>query len=344
MTSMKKLSFLDKVIFLINSILAFLLLVEYCLTYISPKTFSYGPVFTLGTSILIFANFIAIIYWIIKLKKQFILSLVVLALGFNQINALIKFKEKKVFLNDDIKIMSYNVRLFNAYKWSKQKGIKNKIETFVKEKDPDIIVFQEYYKQPVSYKDYKYKYIKYNIHNDNKNIGMAIFSKYPIINSNHLSFKTRHHNNTIYADIIINNETIRIYNTHLHSIGLNLEKDNFGEKTSENLIKKLAGTFEKQSVQTEKILKHQEKSPYKNIILGDFNNNAFSYVYKQLSKNKNDAFIEAGSGLGKSYNYLFPLRIDFILMDKEIKIHNFKTYNVNYSDHYPIMARFKLTK
>jgi endonuclease/exonuclease/phosphatase family metal-dependent hydrolase len=340
---MKKLSFLDKILFILNSIIAFLLLVEYCLPYISPKTFAYGPVITLGTPILIFVNFFAVVYWIIKLKKQFLLSSIILLIGFNHINAFIKFKEKKVFLNEDIKIMSYNVRLFNAYKWSKRKDINEKIETFIKEKDPDILVIQEYYQNPDLFKEYEHKFIKYNAFSKNKNVGMAIYSKFPIINKGELYFESPY-NNSIFADVLINLDTLRIYNTHLQSIGLKLEKDNFGEKTSENLIKKLSKTFSKQSEQAEKLLKHQEKSPFKTIILGDFNNNAFSYAYRQLSKDKNDAFIEAGSGLGKSYNYLYPLRIDFILMDKKIEIHNFKTYKINYSDHYPIMSRFNFIK
>jgi len=33
------------------------------------------------------------------------------------------------------------------------------------------------------------------------------------------------------------------------------------------------------------------------------------------------------------------LRIDFILTDQNIDINNFKTYDVEYSDHFPIMAR-----
>jgi endonuclease/exonuclease/phosphatase family metal-dependent hydrolase len=340
---MKKLSFLDKILFILTSIIAFVLLVEYCLPYISPKTFAYGPVITLGTPILIFVNFFAVVYWIIKLKKQFLLSSIILLIGFNHINAFIKFKEKKVFLNDDIKIMSYNVRIFNTYKWSKQDSINYKIEKFILDKDPDILVFQEYFKNNNLFKNYKYNFILYNSRSKNKNIGMATYSKYPILDAGELSFESPY-NNSIYTDILINSDTIRIYNTHLQSMGLKLDKDNFGEKNSENLVEKFSNTFAKQSTQVNKLIKHQKKSTFKTIILGDFNNNAFSWVYRELSKNKKDAFIEAGSGLGKSYNYLFPLRIDFMLMDKEITINNFKTYNVNYSDHYPIMARFNLTK
>ena len=46
--------------------------------------------------------------------------------------------------------------------------------------------------------------------------------------------------------------------------------------------------------------------------------------------------------LGKTFNYLYPLRIDFILVDLNFEVNNFKTFEVPYSDHFPILARIKL--
>ncbi len=89
------------------------------------------------------------------------------------------------------------------------------------------------------------------------------------------------------------------------------------------------------------VLKHQEKSKYKSILCGDFNNTAFSWAYNELKSDKNDAFELAGKGFGKTVDFTFPFRIDFILTDKKIEVHNFKTFKVKYSDHYPIMARIK---
>jgi len=36
------------------------------------------------------------------------------------------------------------------------------------------------------------------------------------------------------------------------------------------------------------------------------------------------------------------LRIDFILTDETFNINSFKTYDVKYSDHYPVMAKVSL--
>ena len=46
--------------------------------------------------------------------------------------------------------------------------------------------------------------------------------------------------------------------------------------------------------------------------------------------------------MGKTFNYLYPMRIDFILPDNNFDVNNFKTFDVEYSDHFPILARIKL--
>ena len=93
----------------------------------------------------------------------------------------------------------------------------------------------------------------------------------------------------------------------------------------------------------ELFIKHKEESPYKMIICGDFNNTAFSYVYKEIKGNLKDAFKIAGNGFGRTYDFkFFPVRIDFIFANKELEITAFKTFDNKYSDHYPIFASFKL--
>ena len=79
------------------------------------------------------------------------------------------------------------------------------------------------------------------------------------------------------------------------------------------------------------------------IVCGDFNNTAYSYVYKRIKGDLQDAFDEAGNGFGRTFNFkFFPVRIDFILVDKNFTINAFKTFDEQFSDHYPIMAKVKL--
>ena len=336
---MKKLSVIDVLLFIVNSILATLLLCSYLIPYVSPKHIATISVLSLGMPLLLIANALFCLYWLVKLKKQLLLSLVVIAIGYQHVHAFIKFSKENTFLNDDIKIMSYNVRLFNIYKWSKDENIESKIHDFIAQKAPDVVSLQEYHRQSKKFKNYKHQYIKHN----SAAIGLAILSTYKIINKGSLDFQNSG-NNAIFADIVIHKDTVRFYNIHLQSLKIDKNKENFGATDSENLLKTLKKHFKSQAIQVEQIVAHEKKCTYKTIFMGDFNNTAFSWVYKQLKNHKKDAFIEAGAGFGKSFDYIFPFRIDYILTHSEIEIHNFETYKLKYSDHYPVMARINFTK
>jgi len=336
---MVKYNFLNKIIVLVNSILAILLLLSYLLPYISPEKVPIFTIISLAVPVLLALNIFFIIYWIIKLKKYFTISLISIILGIGYISNIYKFSEKKIFLNDDLKVMSYNVRLFNHYNWSTDSTIVKKISSFIAEKEPDVLSIQEYYDAENLQLKYPYQFIKTKS-NFNK-FGLAIFSKFKIINSGSLDLKESA-NNIIYTDILKDKDTIRVYNIHLESLKMNTSQENFGIINSDKLREQMEASFQKQAKQVELFLQHEKKWDGKKILCGDFNNTAFSWVYRELSNEKQDAFKEAGKGLGKTFNYWYPLRIDFILTDANFDINNFKTFNVPYSDHYPILARLNL--
>jgi exonuclease III len=149
-------------------------------------------------------------------------------------------------------------------------------------------------------------------------------------------------NNIIYADVLVQEDTIRIYNIHLQSLKINPNKENFGEKDAMSLRNRLSDVFQKQQKQVELLLNNQQTIKHKIIVAGDFNNTAFSWPYRKILKGKKDAYVVAGKGFDKTYDFAFPMRIDFILVDKDITINHFKAYRDKYSDHFPILARLDL--
>ncbi|WP_036821164.1 endonuclease/exonuclease/phosphatase family protein [Polaribacter sp. Hel1_85] len=333
---MKKLSLIDKILYLINSLIATLLLLSYLLPLLSPKTIPVFAILSLFVPIFLIINIAFFIYWLIKLKKQLLLSAFVLLIGWFTGTPFYKLSKKNTSLNTDLKVMSYNVRMFNHWKWIEEEDIEKKISAFVKDNDPDILTVQENMSLDKYVLDFPYKFIEKRYKNGR--FGMAIYSKLPIINQG--SFKLKNTgNNIIFADIIRKKDTIRIYNLHLQSLSISPDKENFGQENSEKLIKTLKNRFKQQAEQTELFLAHEKKWKGKKIVCGDFNNTAYSWVYHQISQNKKDAFIEAGKGFGKTFKYPFPMRIDFIFSDENATINQFNTFSVKYSDHYPILAR-----
>lgn len=339
---MKTLKFFDALLWLINRILAVVLLLSYILPFLPPKTFAILSVLSLGVALLILVNILFVLYWVVKLKKQFILSLAVLAIGYVSFGSLYKFSEsKKVETPNNIKVMSYNVRLFNLYKWFPQTGVETKITDFITKEQPDVLSLQEYHPhENVHFSAYTHKYEK--LSGKNTKYGQAIFSKYPIVNTGSIAFPETA-NNAIFADIVVKNDTIRVYNIHLESLRINPDVDALRKENSERLLKRVGKTFTMQQSQAELFLAHKAKCPYKMLICGDFNNTAFSYVYREIKGDLNDAFEMAGNGFGRTYDFkFFPVRIDFILASAAFQVNSFKTYDVHYSDHYPIMSTLAL--
>jgi len=339
---MKKLNAIDKIIFFFNSLIATMLLLSYLLQYVEPKHFAYLSVLSLAVPLLIILNILFVIYWLLKVKKQLILSLLVLIIGYSHVLSLYKFSSSKNIDNENnISIMNYNVRLFNLYDWIPEKDIETQIVSIIKDEQPDIVSFQEYYKHDnVDLSFYKYKYE--NLSGLKVENGQAIFSKYPIVDSGSIDFPDTE-NNAIFADVVKGIDTIRIYNVHLQSSGISTDVNKLKTENSERLFKRVVKTFKKQQSQAELFLSHKNKSPYKVIVCGDFNNTPYSYVYRKIKGEFIDAFEEAGNGFGRTFDFkYFPVRIDFILVDESFSVNGFKSFSEKLSDHFPILTRVSL--
>ena len=344
---MKKLGLFDKFVFFLNSLAATALLFSYLLPHIPPKSFPILSVLSLGVPVLIILNILFLIYWVFRLKRQVLLSLIVLLLGYNYVAGFIKIYEAEGADEavSDFSLMSYNVRMFNAYEWTKRKNIPKKITEFINEQKPDILCVQEHYIGAAQLTAiYPYQYIK--LKGKNAEFGSAIFSKYPMIKTASLDFPHDGNNNAIYADIVIDKkDTIRVFNVHFQSLNINPDIDDLQKEDSKKLLSRIGYGFSLQQEQAEMLMKDLKQSPYKTIIAGDFNNTSFSYIYNLVKQDDkfNDAFLEAGSGFGKSFklNY-FPLRIDFLLIENGMKIKEFRKFEVDYSDHYPVLTKIAL--
>lgn len=332
---MKKLNLINKLIYLINNVAAILLLIGYTLPYISPKFASSFSVLSLTVPVLMILNLLFVIYWLVSLKKHFLLSLVCLAIGYFVSSPLYKFSNKTNQANNQISIMTYNVRLFNKFDWIKDRKIPSKINDFVKNENPDVLCIQEFH--PSSPINYPYSYI--HTAKENPHFGHAIYSKFKIINKGAFDFKNTS-NNALFIDVVNGLDTMRIYNIHLESHRLDINKQNFDQKSSEKLLKRLRREFVKQQEQVEQIIAHKSKCRYPVILCGDFNNTAYSWTYNKLISNMKDSFIDVGTGFGKTFDLKhIPMRIDFIFADKAFIFTAHKNYNIKYSDHEPIMAK-----
>jgi endonuclease/exonuclease/phosphatase family metal-dependent hydrolase len=237
-----------------------------------------------------------------------------------------------------LSVLSYNVRLFNAYeKNTSEEAVTLEFAELLKNENPDIVCIQEFYSDyTTDMSEYPYQFIHFK--EPGNKLGHAIFSKYPLINKKGFDFKNSY-NNTIFADVIVGSDTLRVYNLHLQSIGILPSVDFLQKQGTEHIKKRISETFVEQEAQIGEIMKHKAKTKHPVILTGDFNNTSFSYAYKELKRDMKDAFLERGNGIGTTYSFVsYPMRIDYILTSETFDVLRFNNVKQTFSDHYPVSA------
>jgi endonuclease/exonuclease/phosphatase family metal-dependent hydrolase len=245
--------------------------------------------------------------------------------------------------NESLSIMSFNGLYFEGKSNFRNGTPGDSIVRFIQQENPDIVCFQEFdYKRirTDDFKDYPFSYVDFDFHNYGNRVIQAIYSKYEILDKGNLEFPSSS-NSAVFADIVVENDTFRLYNLHLES--LNIRPSNLKRERSDLLFGRLRNSFAKQQKQSDIVREHMNISPYRNMVCGDFNNNQFSSVYLNIKGDLKDTFLEKGTGYGKTIKFWrFPFRIDFILVDPSLEVLSHKNYNINLSDHEPVMASIKI--
>ncbi len=341
----KGLSFISKTMLFFNVVVAITTLMAYLLPFLAPKWFPFLSVLTLFLPFFLVINLLFFLYWLIQLKKYIFVSGLVLLLGITFINKFYNLRGTELPKSEnDFTVMSYNVRLFNKFNWNQKANIPAQIAKLVEDRNPDILCIQEYSDfEKTRFSNYKYK----QVFKEGKNIivGNAIFSKFKIIDKGVINFPESN-NNAVFADIVKDKDTIRVYSMHLQSIKISTEIGDeqiqkIDESKTKSIFRKISDAFTKQQEQALLLKVHFKDCEYKKIICGDMNNSAFSFVYRTIKGPMQDTFETNGSGFGKTYNFkYYPARIDYIFADKGIKVKSFETLNDFYnSDHFPLYTR-----
>lgn len=279
------------------------------------------------------------VYGIVKKKYVYLIGVLLFIICYN---FFFQFSiSTDIITKDSISVISYNVRSFiQPVNTDLKTDASTEIKKFVDSLNPDILLLQESdYKKALKINGYPYVFLGYrkNVH---KSL-LTIYSKYPIINKGFIDFPNTI-NNAIYADLKIQQDTIRIYNTHLQSFVFTPEI--IANKYNDyNYLNNLNNTITKQIEQAKFVRNHANKFNGIFIICGDFNSTPFSQPYRILEKGLNDSYVSKGNGFGSTYTRLhYPLRLDYFLSDEPIEVLRHKNFDLNLSDHEPIYIKFKI--
>ena len=378
MTSMIKRVFLSLLIF-INFLMAIAFLVSSYASYLHPKEFWFTGFLGLFFPYFLFSLLFFLVFWLFVKRWWALLSLVTLIAGYRTIllhfpmNLNGDFQVNKE--QQDVRLMSWNVRHFIPFDESsfKPDKLKHRKEVFeqIRKYNPDIICMQEFISMPddgksdpFTYlkKELGYKYFQFagkDIFGTKQYSGIAIFSKYPIIDGNTVPFPETFGSNTeppVYADVVLGNDTVRVFSIHLQSFGFgakeyrtiddiksNEEKDLLA---SRKLVSKMKNTFYVHGLQSDYIVEEIKTSPHPVIVAGDLNDVAGSYSYAAIRGSQKDAFLEKGTGLGATFmsssssilQLLPTLRIDYIFHPGLYPTRQFTRSGKKLSDHYFLVA------
>jgi endonuclease/exonuclease/phosphatase family metal-dependent hydrolase len=274
--------------------------------------------------------------------------------------------------SEGVKVMSYNVRLFDLYNWTHNKETRDRIFAMLHREDPSILCMQEFYAHEAGgtegfvTKDSLLANWKFTDCHDvyparskyGHLMGIATFSAYPIVKKGVIHFPDDLNNLCLWTDLRIGTDTIRVYNAHLASIRFGdadyrfmkeLDTDTDRDSLASGgwrIIGRLKNAFIRRTTEVQLIAKHMRKSPHPILYCGDLNDTPMSWGYHHLrDQGLNDAFVESGSGIGHTYIGDFPsFRIDHILHSEAIRTWDFNTVPDKLSDHRAITCRMAVAK
>ncbi len=280
-----------------------------------------------------------------------LLSLLTILLGIGFIQRYIQFSGNTTE-EKGVKIISYNVHNFEGNGSGSQKKNADKILAFLDEQNADIICLQEsrmrknnIFNVSEAVKNLKSIY-HYHYARTSETYGQVTFTRYPIIKMGEIRHE-KSNNMAIFTDVIIDSDTVRIFNVHLQSYKIDPRKYGIIDspkideekdiKEIREIGSKLKHAFQMRALQTREIKKIIDQTNYPVIICGDFNDTPVSYSYQQLRGELNDAFIESGRGFGRTYIGKLPsYRIDNIFYSDIFESFNFKANDFRVSDHLPV--------
>lgn len=368
---------------IVNIVVAAALLAAYISQVLPPSVWLLVSYCGLAFPYLLIANLVFVLLWLPIDYKYSLVSLLVILLNINNIDRCFQLRAtpRPEVCASCVKVMSYNARLYGIYDSEnafERNQKKDKIFDLLRQERPEILCIQEHFVDKsgklhftttdsimsiLHFDDYKrhcYEYFIAHNQSHDYHYGMAIFSRYRILNCDYIDMGDSSNNVSIYVDIKFKNDTVRIYNVHLTSIGMNADDYAMGRDISSNgmddphldkkakrLYDKVGKAFIKRQYQAKILRAHIDSCPHSVIICGDFNDSPVSYAYHKVGHGFKDAFRESGGGKGQTYcGDAFPsFRIDYIFHNKDFKSFGYTTFDsLKVSDHYPIMTNISLLK
>lgn len=302
--------------------------------------------------ILIGANVIMLLYWLVRRKWiHALIPVITIAFCIPYIGTIYQFRsvDKKAGGDKGLKIATYNVAMFGR---ETSGFLALDILAQMRRQKVDVLCMQEYNETSGDKKNSK-SYMEYFPYMAVGRGDMVVFSRYPIKESKTLDFEDSNQS-AMWADVDVNGQVIRFFNVHLQTTGINRTMHQANKLQAQN-------PYEDYSMSNSRVMnaifgnymlgmmfragqsitianeKHNSVNPC--ILCGDFNDVPYSYVYNTMLGNMVDGFKECGGGWMYTYRGKKAVRIDYIFHDEFFKGLTYYKEDLTTSDHLPVFMK-----
>lgn len=324
-------------------------------------------------------QFLFLIFWLIAKRKLVFIPIITLLLCLELIGSFFGFHPKSNVKQPDastFRVATWNAHLFNFFE--NQGFLDHGMLQEAKNLKADVLAVQELVfsldtLSPITLEKVKkklgYKYVAtandraFGVHTNIRQRNeryhpfcVAVFSNYPILRWEKVQDIKEYNHTFLWVDLLINGDTVRLFNIHLQSMHFAKKDYEFVENIDQqgmdvdavqtagkSILRKMKTANLLRSSQARNVKEAIDKSPYPVIVCGDMNDVPNSNAYQIISDNLHDAFTEKGWGVGRTFKFLSPtLRIDYVLHSQSLEVEKVQVLKSMQSDHSPVVADFNL--
>lgn len=354
-----------KILWILTILIVLAMLLSIISIYVSPADAKWMSLLPFVIKYLLIGVVVIMLIWAFVNFKVAIPLAVVAFVGLKYFSHEYSFRDKSLDGEADFSVMSYNVKAFGLLDKRSDMLREAVVDTIIAT-NADIVCLQEAYwaDKPSTFptidaisKGLKASAVsKTELTSFNHGLGgLAILSRYEVVSQYSHNFDSTA-NGFMYVDVLMNEDTVRVYNCHLQSImisnsevemsgrhkGINSEN----KEKVQNLYSKFSEASVHRALQVDMLVATLDTCPYPVILCGDFNDVPLSYTCFSIlaaGERMHDTFMERGNGFGRTYSIMdTDFRIDYIMHSNKFKCLRHKALDFNISDdHYPVTADFK---
>ena len=350
---------------LFSALAAAVTVLTFAAPYVNPASCWIFSILGLAAPVIYLLTVLLALYWIVRWRWGWAsVMLVLVVVGLFKVSLFYKPEFRRVY--DDtpvngrgtVRFMTYNVR--NFYSDDGRSSVAE-ILRMVEETDPDMVCMEEFNparaEETAEYRPVleNYPYSVGGAAEDPRTAPLAIFSKFRTIRWGmaHPELQNENARESIWADLRIGDDTVRVFNNHLHSTAINASDNEFitkhryiSDTAREDKIRSIVRRFRDNSIlrarQVDSIAREIGATPHARIVCGDFNDTPMSYVYRRMAAGLQDAFRESGMGYSFTFRGFFnTLRIDYVLVSEAFEPLAYEVPEVDYSDHRPVVVQLR---